>query len=171
MCMKASVPLQVGGAGCRCRRRDESAALDRLKAQFQEQDVRARPPSVRFLQSSSGTYRESACLTSRCASGRIYVSVERELAHFPHRHLTVWPDLGDVKDVPAERLCIFGIEDLHIEGPRRVFAACDGLEQILCMPVGVDGGKVSGLFKVQGPVALVLKSSASYSEGCRSHVR
>lgn len=49
----------------------------------------------------------------------------------------MWPDLGEVKDIPPEFLGVGWGEDLNIACPRWVLASLDGVEEILGMPVWV----------------------------------
>lgn len=69
----------------------------------------------------------------------------------------MWPDFGDVEDVPAEFFGVFGVEDLDFNVPARIVSSGDGVEKILGVPVWTDGGEVPGFFVVKGLVALVLE--------------
>lgn len=67
------------------------------------------------------------------------ILVERELAETAEGHFALRPDFGQVEDVPAEFLSLFGTEDLHVAGPRGVLSLLDCVEQVLRVPVGVFG--------------------------------
>jgi hypothetical protein len=83
------------------------------------------------------------------------VLVEGHLADFAERDFVVGPDLGQVKDVPAELLGFFRREDLDVDGPRGVIARLDLLKEILGGVIGVGSGEIAGLLVVEGLDALV----------------
>lgn len=83
------------------------------------------------------------------------VLVEGDAAEFAEGDFTLRPDLGQVKDIPAELLGLFWAEDLHVAGPGRAFALVDGFEEVLGVPVGVLRGQLAGFLVVEGLVALV----------------
>lgn len=83
------------------------------------------------------------------------VLVEGELAEWSQWDLLLWPDLGQVEDVPAELLGLLRREDLNVDGPRWVVALLDSLKEVLGMPVWVVTSKLAGLLVVQGLDALV----------------
>lgn len=83
------------------------------------------------------------------------VTVEGELSEAAEGHFGLRPDLGEVEDVPAELLGLFGGEDLDVARPGGVLAALDGVEEVLGVPVGVSSGEVAGFLVGEGLVALV----------------
>lgn len=83
------------------------------------------------------------------------VLVQGEAAEAAERHLGLRPHLCQVEDVPAELLRLLGAQNLHVAGPRGVLATLDGVEEVLCVPVGVLGGELPGLVVGEGLVALV----------------
>ena len=83
------------------------------------------------------------------------VLVEGELAETTQGHLGLGPDLGQIEDVPAELLSLLRAQGLNVDGPGGVFAALDGVEQVLGVPVGVLRGQTTGLLVVHGLVALI----------------
>lgn len=83
------------------------------------------------------------------------VTVEGKLPEAAEGHFGLRPDLGEVEDVPAELLGLFGGENLDVAGPGGVLAALDGVEEVLGVPVGVSGGEVAGFFVGEGLVALI----------------
>lgn len=83
------------------------------------------------------------------------VLVEGEFAEAAEGYFGLRPDLGQVEDVPAEFLGLFGAEDLHVAGPGGVLVAPDGVEEVLGVPVRVICGEFAGLCVSEGLVALV----------------
>ena len=69
------------------------------------------------------------------------VLVECHLSEFAHWDLTVWPDFGQVKDVPAELLGLFGGQNLYEACPGREVARFNSIEEILCGVVGILTGE------------------------------
>lgn len=83
------------------------------------------------------------------------VLVQGEAAEAAQGHLALRPDLGQVKDVPAELLGLLGAQDLDVTGPRWVFAPFNGIKQVLRVPVRVVACQFTGLLIGHGLVALV----------------
>ena len=83
------------------------------------------------------------------------VTIEGELSEAAEGHFGLRPDLGEVEDVPAELLGLFGGEHLDVASPGGVLAALDGVEEVLGVPIGVSGGEVAGFFVGESLVALV----------------
>ena len=67
------------------------------------------------------------------------VAVEGEFAKGPEGDFALWPDFGEVEDVPLELLGLIRAEHLHVARPGRVVAVLDRVEEILRVPVGVFG--------------------------------
>lgn len=83
------------------------------------------------------------------------IFTQGELAKPTERHLVLRPDLGQIKDIPAELLCLFRTQDLDIACPRRVIALFDGVKQILRMVVWVLGSHLTSFRVGKGFTALV----------------
>jgi hypothetical protein len=57
---------------------------------------------------------------------------------------------------------------LYFDIPRGIVATSDGIEEILCMPIRIHGGKMLGFLIGKGLVALVLwYALATGVVGCR----
>lgn len=65
------------------------------------------------------------------------------------------PDLGQIENVPAEFLGLLRTEDLDVTGPGWIFAALNGPEEVLGVPIRIFSGKLSGLLVGQSLAALV----------------
>lgn len=65
------------------------------------------------------------------------------------------PNLGHVKDVPAERLGLFRGHDLEVGSPSGEVSRLDGVPEVCGVVVWVLTGKSSGLGVGDGVVALV----------------
>lgn len=83
------------------------------------------------------------------------VLVESEFAKLPEGHVLLWPDLGQVKDVPAELLGFLRCKHLNIDGPAGKLSLLDGLEKILSVPVRVISRHLVGFFSRKCLVALI----------------
>lgn len=83
------------------------------------------------------------------------VLVEGEFAKLPEGHVLLWPDLGQVKDVPAELFGFLRCKHLNVDGPAGVLSLLDGLEKILSVPVGVLSRHLGGFFSSKRLVALI----------------
>lgn len=83
------------------------------------------------------------------------VLVESEFAKLPEGHVLLWPDLGQVKDVPAELFGFLRCKHLNVDGPAGEFSLLDGLEKILSVPVRVISGHLVGFFSRKCLVALI----------------
>lgn len=83
------------------------------------------------------------------------ILVEGEFAKLPEGHVLLWPDLGQVKDVPAELLCFLRCKHLDVDGPAGEISLLDGLEKILSVPVRVVSRHLGGFFACKCLVALI----------------
>lgn len=83
------------------------------------------------------------------------VLVKRKFAKRSQGHFFLWPDLGEVKNVPSEAFGLFGAENLKVASPGWVFAVLNGIEKVLCMPVWVFRRHLAGFLIVKGFAALV----------------
>ena len=80
---------------------------------------------------------------------------EGELAKWSQWDLALWPDLGQVENVPAELLGLLRREDLNVDGPGWVVSPVDGVEEIFSVPVWVLRRHLASFGIVEGLVALI----------------
>jgi hypothetical protein len=83
------------------------------------------------------------------------ILVEGELSDLSQWDLLLWPDLGQVEDVPAELLSFFWRENLDVDGPAWEVTFLDRVEQILGVPVWVLGCHLASLFIGESLATLV----------------
>ena len=83
------------------------------------------------------------------------VAVQGEPADGVQRIVLVWPHLGDVEGIKAVVLGIVVGHQLHLDGPRRVVAVSNVIEQILAVEVRVIPDDGLGLVGGHGVDALV----------------
>lgn len=83
------------------------------------------------------------------------ILVESELAKLPEGHVFLRPDLGQVKNVPAELLGFLRCKHLNIDGPAGILSLLDGLKKILCVPVRVISRHLMGFFACESLDALI----------------
>lgn len=83
------------------------------------------------------------------------VLVEGHFSESAERDFTLWPNFGQVKDVPAELLGLFGGEDLDITSPAGEIARLDLVKEILRGIVGVFATEFARGIVVEGLDALI----------------
>jgi hypothetical protein len=69
----------------------------------------------------------------------LVVSVEDQLSKFYGRIICMWPDLGDIKDVPFILQSVNFWHHLHLNSPSSSIPLVDVLEQVLGGIVGIGG--------------------------------
>ena len=67
----------------------------------------------------------------------LWVSVQDKFSKRPQWNFFLRPDLGQIEDVPTETLRLFRAEDLKIAGPAWIIAVFNGVEEVLCVRVGI----------------------------------
>lgn len=83
------------------------------------------------------------------------ILIESKFAKGSQGHVFLRPDFGEVEYVPSELFGLFRAENLEVAGPGRVVAVLNGIEQVLCMPVGVFCCHAAGFLIGKGFAALV----------------
>ena len=83
------------------------------------------------------------------------VLVEGHSAEWSQRDLLLWPNLGEIEDVPAEFLGLFWREDLNVAGPARVVTLLDGVKEILGIVIWVFCCHIASFGVGEGLVTLI----------------
>jgi hypothetical protein len=66
------------------------------------------------------------------------ISVQDELANRDKRIVRMWPNLGDIEDIPSVFVAIIDWHDLDVKSPGSVAALSDMLEEILGSVISVS---------------------------------
>lgn len=85
----------------------------------------------------------------------LWVLVQGEFTEAAERNFALRPDLGKIENIPAELLCLFRAQDLHVSSPGRVLSSFNGVEQVLGVPIRVLSSDLSGLLVIESLDALV----------------
>jgi hypothetical protein len=65
------------------------------------------------------------------------ILVKGEFSKWLQWDLLLWPDLGQIEDIPTELFSLLGREDLNVDRPGWVIALLDSLKKVLRVPVWV----------------------------------